>query len=602
MPRRNDIDFIKGIAIIAIVFYHIGILPYGYLGVDIFFVIAGYFSFPKLFADDFKGVSPSPIVWFRNRFTRFLPITLILCIVALFVGYFVMMPDDFENLSEGVVATDLFANNILAILTTKNYWDVANEYKPLMQTWYLGVLVQLYFIIVVFALIQTILKRYHVKNRRNIIWWVIAVGALASLMFFILVDTDYKIKYYLPQYRFWEFAMGGLIGWYGDSKVIKRKGEMRWMWWSVLSIVILLLCWNPQSLSGLRAVYIQGMERASDDDTYIKMAVCVITVCLSCVLLLQRVAISQRNIFSQIGAISLSVFLWHQLILAFTRYVYTDNFSWIGLCGLLLIIAIVSVISSKTLEKIKIRTSKALLLTLVAWTAVTATGLTIYQRRGVVRDVPELGIKANDPSTYGNIEYVDRIYAYSIPFKTDRKHVLVIGNSYGRDFASILMEYDTERRLEIAYSFYGHISSEDLRTIDYIFIFGERALLDTLVPKGEQVTVPVYGISTKYFGKNLGLTYSNRGTEGYYNQAIPRNEVCDSVNDAWRQTFPPGHFIDMMELIIDDNNNIPLFTPDSMFISFDCRHLTQAGCRYYAKIIDFDNIFGFKSDKVAEKQ
>lgn len=35
---------LKAVAIIAVVLYHIGICEFGYLGVDIFLVIAGYFT------------------------------------------------------------------------------------------------------------------------------------------------------------------------------------------------------------------------------------------------------------------------------------------------------------------------------------------------------------------------------------------------------------------------------------------------------------------------------------------------------------------------------------------------------------------------------
>ena len=55
-----------------------------------------------------------------------------------------MLPDDLENLSQSVIATNVFANNILQLITTKNYWDVVNMYKPLMHTWYLGVQEQCY--------------------------------------------------------------------------------------------------------------------------------------------------------------------------------------------------------------------------------------------------------------------------------------------------------------------------------------------------------------------------------------------------------------------------------------------------------------------------
>ena len=45
---RNDLDLLKGLAIIAVVLYHAGWCKSGYLGVDVFFVINGYLVVPKV--------------------------------------------------------------------------------------------------------------------------------------------------------------------------------------------------------------------------------------------------------------------------------------------------------------------------------------------------------------------------------------------------------------------------------------------------------------------------------------------------------------------------------------------------------------------------
>lgn len=37
-------DVLKAIAIIAVIFFHIGVCENGYLGVDVFLVIAGFFT------------------------------------------------------------------------------------------------------------------------------------------------------------------------------------------------------------------------------------------------------------------------------------------------------------------------------------------------------------------------------------------------------------------------------------------------------------------------------------------------------------------------------------------------------------------------------
>ena len=140
---RQDLDVIKGISIIAVVLFHIGLLKSGYLGVDAFFVINGFLIVPSVL----KYIQQSSFSFFEfmmKRTVRLLPLVVIASVVALSIGYFVMLPDDFENLSQSVIASNCFSENILEAITTKNYWDQDNGYKPLMHLWYVGILFEFY--------------------------------------------------------------------------------------------------------------------------------------------------------------------------------------------------------------------------------------------------------------------------------------------------------------------------------------------------------------------------------------------------------------------------------------------------------------------------
>lgn len=163
--RRNDIDLLKGIAIITVVLYHIGILESGYLGVDVFFVIAGFLTVPSILKK-LDGNQFSYVKFLWTRVIRFLPTILIVSAICLIIGYFFWLPDDYENLSESIIASTAFSNNILAAITTKDYWNSVNDYKPLMHMWYLGILMEFYLIFPVIAIIlkKAFLKKQMVKN------------------------------------------------------------------------------------------------------------------------------------------------------------------------------------------------------------------------------------------------------------------------------------------------------------------------------------------------------------------------------------------------------------------------------------------------------
>ena len=140
---RKDIDGLRALAVLPVIIFHLGYMPNGYLGVDVFFVISGFLITGIIYREVLENRF-SILNFYLRRTRRIIPLVSFICVFSLLIGCFFMLPDDLENLAQSVIATNFFSNNILPVITTKNYWDILNEFKPLMHTWSLGVEEQYY--------------------------------------------------------------------------------------------------------------------------------------------------------------------------------------------------------------------------------------------------------------------------------------------------------------------------------------------------------------------------------------------------------------------------------------------------------------------------
>ena len=185
MTYRRDIDVLKGFAILAVVLYHIGVCSSGYLGVDAFFLINGYLVVPSVITNVGNG-SFRYSQFLEKKTFRLLPLVLIASMLSMVIGYVYMLPDDFENLSESVVASSLFSNTILESITTRNYWDVGNAYKPLMHLWYVGILFEFYLLM---PLIVMAVKRLSRKYERDVLTILTLLTILSLVIYMIPVHS-----------------------------------------------------------------------------------------------------------------------------------------------------------------------------------------------------------------------------------------------------------------------------------------------------------------------------------------------------------------------------------------------------------------------------
>lgn len=581
--RLKYIDVLKAVAIIAVVLYHSGFMTFGYLGVDLFLVINGFFITKSLSKKFFVNNSNAISDYFEfeiSRIVRLLPVLLVAGIVCMALGYWVMLPDDYENLSETVIATNLFSNNILAAITTKNYWDVVNEYKPLMHTWYVGVVMQFYIVYPILFYLAKLNK----KNPQRALLVMISTLAVVSLLIYFGTDDLAKRFYYLPS-RFFEFAVGGIVALTWKPK----EGECSFHSWFVYVCYILILA--------LMAV---------NKEMFPANLKLVAVVALSVVLVMSSSSLENKvtanGLLAKVGAASYSIFVWHQVLLAFYRYTISSHFTIVSYIVFLVAVAILSWFTYQFIEQktnvwlYEKRSKKAFYtITIVLFLCLTGFAGMIFKKGGVVRDVPELYISKSE--NVNHKAYNDKIYQLDKPFETNKKHWLVVGNSFGRDFANVILESHVVDKVEVSYIYDNNYKNPEYNER---FSSADRVFLSSLGTDEEAVREMelhcqangfdvdnLIIVGTKNFGASNGQFYIKRNRPGYFEQRTKMEEGYLEINDRLKNLYGE-RYLDLIGLVINEDGTMPVFTPDHHFVSQDCRHFSKGGAIYFSELIKWN--------------
>lgn len=599
--RNRRLDYIKGIAIIAVVLYHLGILKSGYLGVDIFFVINGFLLVPKML-EDVASDNFQYVPFLRKRMSRIYPLIVLVSLVCLFAGMFTMLPDDLENLSESVVASLACSNNILSWITTNSYWDMSNELKPLMHLWYVGILVEFY---ILFPIILIAIKKWsmHLKvNLKKILLYSVILLWGVSVFVFVFPFANSSLKFYFLPFRLFELLSGGLSSMCLKDVVKKHiNNKVKKRLYIAVNILIfsLLLCGlltTDFSRLGNEVVAI-GSNTQMQTLILPNSILVLATVVATCLFLLVGCSESEKDrmgcrILCIIGMASYSIFIWHQPIVAFYRYTISCTMNLKVLLFYCSILFIISYLSYRFFETTNYRKGGKVFV--IALTVPLFIGaLTIYNNAGVIKDIPELNVSVLNAYRGMNAEYVDRIYNYNNEFSnSDKKRVLLIGNSYARDWGNILLESEIADGIEISYvdnldsSYCGRIKNSD-----YVFVFSLKSELpDYFWDSVGSSNAVVFGIGTKNFGRTMGQIYIKRFLEDYYCATVELDKSYADLNQQMKSEWQ-NNYVDILQIVKTEKGRIKVFTDDNKYISPDGYHLTQSGAQYFSKHINIAGLF-----------
>ncbi|MFN9623085.1 MAG: acyltransferase family protein [Cyanobacteriota bacterium] len=312
-PPRNqyrpEIDGLRAFAVVAVIINHFNkdLLPSGYLGVDIFFVISGYVITSSLSGRQSKNFLDFVTGFYERRIKRLVPaLVVFVLITSLLICLF--NPDPDLALKTGV--TSLFGlSNLYLLKQSTDYFAQSTELNPFTHTWSLGVEEQFY-LLFPFLIWFSGFGQQTAKGARNLFLWVGALTIASLIGFIYLYQVNQPAAYFLMPPRFWEMATGCLI-----CIGFQKRARIE----QALEQVPPLL-----AVAAVVGVMLLPVSAAVPATVSIVVLSAILIACLKQGTAAHRFFTLEKVVF--VGLISYSLYLWHWTVLSISRW--TTGIDW----------------------------------------------------------------------------------------------------------------------------------------------------------------------------------------------------------------------------------------------------------------------------------
>lgn len=207
---RPEIDGVRALAVISVIINHFNkaLLPSGYLGVDIFFVISGYVISSSLYKNSGKSFADFILGFYARRVKRIVPA---LAVCVLLTSVLICLFDSTPKASLRTGIASLFgASNLYLLKQAADYFGGSAQLNAFTHTWSLGVEEQFYlFLPLLFWMTGFGRGREHYWNR---LCGALDLLAVCSLALFVQMSIMHpSAAFYLMPTRFWELGLGCLL-------------------------------------------------------------------------------------------------------------------------------------------------------------------------------------------------------------------------------------------------------------------------------------------------------------------------------------------------------------------------------------------------------
>jgi peptidoglycan/LPS O-acetylase OafA/YrhL len=304
LKYRGDIDGLRAVAVLAVVAFHASPTKVsgGFVGVDVFFVISG-FLITGIISNGIGENRFSIAQFYARRVRRIYPAMIVVLAFALLLGWFSLLPGEYEQLGKHAAGSAAFITNFL-LVQEAGYFDNIAETKPLLHFWSLAVEEQFY---LVWPFLLLVVSR---SNSR--LFAVTALILSGSFIYGVYAAWYHSENaFFLPFGRFWELLSGGLLFWLQKRDFLTRSNN-RLFNESICIIAFVALC----------ASILLFTEHIAFPGVWVAIPVVSTLVLIACAPGSKfALGVLSNPLSRWIGLISYPLYLWHWPLLSFLRII-----------------------------------------------------------------------------------------------------------------------------------------------------------------------------------------------------------------------------------------------------------------------------------------
>ena len=629
---RPEIDGLRAIAVLAVIFYHaqISILDHqpfqgGFIGVDIFFVISGYLITSIILKELITTGTFSFKYFYERRIRRILPALLLIMLLSFPFAWSYIIPGSFIDFSKSILYSLGFSSNFYFHFTGQQYGAESGLLKPFLHTWSLSVEEQYYILFPIIILITF-------KYLRKYLGLILTLGLIISLIF-----TDWSIKnypsetFYFLHTRIWELLAGSILAYFEIQ--LGHRSENR-----ILNL--LLPCVGILLIGHSILFFNDKMFHPSFYTLSPIIGVCLVVWFSGKNELITKILSSK--LFVGTGLISYSLYLWHYPIFAFYRIknFTPSEFDKVELIFLTFILSIISYFFvERPFRNKKFSFKKITYILGFSFFIILSINLIVIFNKGY-----------ETRFSFSNKPYYIKSKEFEVGYNYDdysnKKNVLVVGNSHGEDTLKILsltnlkdkiyfnlaspkkrkddynfqieylLKFLEENKAKIDYydkNWLDHLtkqySNTDLIILTSDYSKEDLKILDKLIHllKLDNKKVIIFNNALEI--KQQSSYNLNRFDYYIYkNRKLPKNNELKQIEKKMFEDINNTKEINMKIKEIAKKNNIYLIEREKIFcdlvkkkcpavtdngykIYWDYSHITNEGAKYFAKKIQNNKLF-----------